>query len=125
MSLINCPECQKNISDQAITCVYCGFVLKSSIKCPECSALNKEDSQFCQNCGYPFRDENNFINPDGLIEVKCRHCNKIFDFKKENYLADTHYQCPNCSESDYCSFLKTCPKCKKETLFHLGNFSDT
>lgn len=28
MSLINCPECQKEISDSAVTCINCGYKLK-------------------------------------------------------------------------------------------------
>ena len=30
MSLINCPQCKKNISDLAIKCPHCGLVLKKS-----------------------------------------------------------------------------------------------
>lgn len=30
MSLINCPECNKEISDKAKQCVYCGYPINSS-----------------------------------------------------------------------------------------------
>lgn len=32
MSLINCPECNNNVSDIATTCPHCGYPLHSSIK---------------------------------------------------------------------------------------------
>ncbi|MGN0384564.1 MAG: zinc ribbon domain-containing protein [Lachnospiraceae bacterium] len=54
MSLINCPECGKEISDQAAACPNCGFSLQKtdptkisvnvnnspSIKCPKCKSSN-------------------------------------------------------------------------------------
>ncbi|NQT65920.1 MAG: zinc-ribbon domain-containing protein [FCB group bacterium] len=32
MGLINCPECKKEISDQAKHCPNCGYILKKKIK---------------------------------------------------------------------------------------------
>jgi len=32
MALINCPECKKEVSDQALICPHCGYVLKSKNK---------------------------------------------------------------------------------------------
>lgn len=54
MALINCPECGKEISDQATTCPHCGVTLKQapvqpininmnngrSVKCPKCGSTN-------------------------------------------------------------------------------------
>lgn len=54
MALINCPECGKEISDQAVSCPNCGVALKqapaqpinvnmnngSSVKCPKCGSSN-------------------------------------------------------------------------------------
>lgn len=31
MALINCPECGKQISDKAISCIYCGYPLASEL----------------------------------------------------------------------------------------------
>ena len=39
MALINCPECGKEISDQAISCPNCGTPIK------------KGELKFCQHCG--------------------------------------------------------------------------
>jgi len=30
MSIVKCPECQKDISNQAITCPHCGYQLKET-----------------------------------------------------------------------------------------------
>jgi Zn finger protein HypA/HybF involved in hydrogenase expression len=32
MALINCPECNREISDKAESCPHCGFLLKQEIK---------------------------------------------------------------------------------------------
>lgn len=53
MALINCPECGKEISDQASSCPNCGVTInsntsqpidtnmnKGSIKCPKCGSTN-------------------------------------------------------------------------------------
>lgn len=39
MALINCPECGKEISDQAASCPSCG------------TPINKGEKKFCQHCG--------------------------------------------------------------------------
>ncbi len=39
MALINCPECGKEISDQATSCPNCGTPIK------------KGETKFCQHCG--------------------------------------------------------------------------
>ena len=41
MAIINCPECGKEISDKAETCIYCGYPLKEPMKE---EALKKEVS---------------------------------------------------------------------------------
>lgn len=53
MALINCPECGKEISDQATACPNCGVTINSSrnqsnaetnkghsVKCPKCGSSN-------------------------------------------------------------------------------------
>lgn len=29
MALINCPECQKEVSDQAVNCPFCGYAFRA------------------------------------------------------------------------------------------------
>lgn len=61
MALINCPNCNKQISDKSKKCVGCGYQLANDIPpeykqetvCPECgTAVNVFDS-CCFACGYP------------------------------------------------------------------------
>ncbi|MCI8371983.1 MAG: zinc-ribbon domain-containing protein [Lachnospiraceae bacterium] len=33
MSLINCPECNKEISDRSVVCIHCGYPIKKNTKC--------------------------------------------------------------------------------------------
>ncbi len=49
MALIKCPECGKEVSDQAPACIYCGYPLNTEqqqtspadqIKCPKCGSTN-------------------------------------------------------------------------------------
>ena len=41
MSLINCPECNKEISDKAKSCPHCGY---------EISTNNYDDGEYCPSC---------------------------------------------------------------------------
>lgn len=67
--LIKCPECQKEVSDQAEICIHCGFPLKKSAqpqnvitetppakkiqarRCPKCKAIYPASDTVCPNCG--------------------------------------------------------------------------
>lgn len=59
MALINCPNCNREISDKAKKCVGCGYQLLSdvcteeTICCPECGAVANSFAEICSNCGYP------------------------------------------------------------------------
>ncbi len=60
MALINCPNCNKGISDKAKVCVGCGHQFvdsenpeKRMINCPECGAGTYSLTDICSNCGYP------------------------------------------------------------------------
>ncbi len=58
MALIQCPECGKEISDQAISCPNCGFPInKSSKLCPDCSSEVPSEATICPKCGFPFNNE--------------------------------------------------------------------
>lgn len=58
MSLINCPECNKEISDKAKCCPNCGYELPKSepifqgVYCPKClkSVVRVEEYQKCPLC---------------------------------------------------------------------------
>ena len=45
MSMINCPECGKEISDKSDKCINCGFPIRG-----EEHTTEKENYVFCNNC---------------------------------------------------------------------------
>lgn len=70
MALINCPECGKEISDKASSCIHCGFPLYSDFqtqssntkaveeqntetdfRCKYCGKQNEIGSVICSRCG--------------------------------------------------------------------------
>jgi len=59
MALINCPNCNKEVSDKAKVCVECGHQLIDNVNiekmaiCPECGAVTEGMENVCSNCGYP------------------------------------------------------------------------
>ncbi len=57
MALIKCPECGKQISDQAEACPKCGCPIEPKTYCPECKKEISTDDKACSHCGYPLIDE--------------------------------------------------------------------
>lgn len=81
MALINCPECDKRISDKAEKCPGCGIsigkgqptvsappsvdssqelkqeavLLGAEIVCPKCATKNDLYSDFCKDCGLQYQ----------------------------------------------------------------------
>lgn len=57
MALIKCPNCGKEISDQAKKCTQCGYDLSQKpptiLLCPECHRPISKVDRYCENCGYP------------------------------------------------------------------------
>lgn len=54
MSMIKCPECGQNISDEAPVCPKCGCKIAGNIvKCPECGCIYLKDHPNCPECGAP------------------------------------------------------------------------
>lgn len=55
MALVRCPECGKEISDQAFICPNCGHKKNpvKIIKCPECGNTITDIGDNCPYCGYP------------------------------------------------------------------------
>ncbi len=61
MSLIKCPECEREISDKAEFCIGCGFPIKKYLKneeakdnekiCPYCGSKNLDKNGYCDDCG--------------------------------------------------------------------------
>lgn len=61
MAMIQCPECQQEISDKATKCIHCGKVLVEEVQpqkfCSECGKEIPVDSQECPFCGCPIEPE--------------------------------------------------------------------
>lgn len=54
MSMIQCHECGKDISDTANACPHCGAPLKNDTTetkiCPYCKTKNNKDASICKAC---------------------------------------------------------------------------
>lgn len=51
MSLINCNECGKEISDTSKSCIHCGCPVHKMLKCSECGVESPDTEKVCPNCG--------------------------------------------------------------------------
>lgn len=85
MALIKCPECGKDVSDKAPSCIHCGFPLQEQPKqqiqyCPYCGRTNNIESTFCGYCGKSFvkSDDSNSLTPANNNEVT-----NIMDYKND------------------------------------------
>ena len=51
---MKCPNCNKEITDNAKFCRNCGTNIETQpeqAKCPKCGALNRQGATFCDSCG--------------------------------------------------------------------------
>lgn len=53
MTMINCSECGKDISDKAAVCIGCGAPMMTLIKCSECGIGISDKAEICNGCGAP------------------------------------------------------------------------
>lgn len=96
MALINCPECNKEISDKAVACPSCGFPLPKPVAA---------DIFTCRQCGkdFPFNMDN------------CPHCGfcnaQQYKFKPT----------PTPEPSKEIEEAIICLKCKAKNSFATGN----
>ena len=114
--LINCPECNKEISDQAETCPNCGYKLPkpeptiNGVYCPKCLYCGiKTSIKFCAYCDTRFKDsitgtcdevDNYTKNHPELKESP--------EFSQEAYNKRIHYV-----PTEYYSPLSSTPHCPK------------
>lgn len=73
MAMVKCPECDKEISENAVNCPGCGYPLKEmkkeeekkkkqTIECPECHNMVDASTDICPNCGKPLKNGAQKIN---------------------------------------------------------------
>lgn len=91
MALIKCPECGKEISDQAETCIHCGYPIQKKplvtirerevVVCPKCGEVRQTGkgtmdrvnyylSQPCPECGNIKCMHYTIINPPSVDEIE-------------------------------------------------------
>ena len=55
MAIIKCPECGRQVSDQAQTCPSCGIEIAGKVtKCPDCGDVFFKSEGMCPNCHKPY-----------------------------------------------------------------------
>lgn len=80
MTLIKCDNCNKKVSDKAVSCVHCGANLKKNkeITCPECGVKLKENIDKCFECGFPIipkNEKSSTLREDKTKALTCPNCN--------------------------------------------------
>lgn len=55
MSIIKCPDCEKDISSTSKQCIHCGCIFTV---CPECETIFSGKISECKECGYKFKNDN-------------------------------------------------------------------
>ena len=66
-----CPDCNKEIADNAKFCDGCGTEIVEAVFCPKCGAQVSAEATFCQNCGVSLAKENEDEKPK-----TCPNCGK-------------------------------------------------
>ena len=53
MALVTCPECGKEVSEQAENCVNCGYPIKrkDTVFCTSCGKIINKQAIVCPHCG--------------------------------------------------------------------------
>lgn len=110
MALINCPECNKQVSDRANICIHCGFPLEDFLQkvkeekiynekyiCKSCGFDNEIGSDYCNNCGMRLTDY--------LLADKPVGFSYAVDFSKK-----PHTICPKCGKKNKAGLFK-CGTC--------------
>ncbi len=106
MSLIICPECGKEISDKADTCIHCGYPLKNK------SIINNNEYDFNSELQLILNGEK--IKAIGSIRQKTglglSEGKKIADYMEENKIVPTQMmlsqsynntpRCPRCGSTN-------------------------
>jgi len=112
MALIQCYECEREISDQAYACPHCGVpqeTLLTNTDCPKCGLLeNPEGSLVCVSCGYPLGEDGSGISRPSPTK-KGAYGGKMAGTHTDRYFWQED-QCPDCGT--WLRGLEECPaKC--------------
>jgi len=71
MALIKCPECKKEISEEATQCIHCGCPIENETKhyCKECGTEILETDETCKKCGCSLKKANKKNTFLGIIYI--------------------------------------------------------
>lgn len=89
-SVMNCPNCQREISVNSSFCNFCGTRIEHQMmqpmttgkQCPKCGAPVEDDQMFCINCGYRLDTLNvEPVKTETMVSVKktCPNCGAVLD----------------------------------------------
>lgn len=107
MSLINCPECNHEISDKAKYCIHCGYPLSeatndqytANVKCPYCDKENyvvtekgKHYGNCCPDCVVRFENWYRFAKG-----ATCKTCGERGYRVVEDTTNYFGFRCKNCN----------------------------
>ena len=124
MALINCPECGKQISDRAKTCIFCGYPIQEYMEEQKQKEQEKKKDipirdDICPQCG-------NEISPVFRVCGKCgysQYGNAGKDYENNHKSDDTENEIPDHVPVDYSpksiekKYESSKPKKKKKHIF--------
>ena len=143
MALINCPECNKEISDKAECCVNCGYKLPKQepmfqgLYCPSClnmSWIMDKDNGECPFCKIKMNDSiygtfkdvmhytENHPELKQSPEFSEEAYNKRINYVPVEYGSSSSAKCPTCQSANI-SKISTTSKVAGAAMF--GLFSKT
>lgn len=104
MALIKCPECGKEVSDKASTCIHCGYPLSESTQQrPQPQTV----SQPVQSVYRPVASRGFYVYSahDGNVHLECGKCEtviklagKYFSYmSSDKCISNTLIRCPHCA----------------------------
>lgn len=121
MALINCPECDKEISDKTSCCPHCGYPVYLEMnhyfgkkKCPYCGTINEHYSANCKNCNGILPESEDLLNKEIEIE-KAEISEEVFFHGTTNcpncgfFMPGNYIHCENCGHD-----LHSAPKQERE-----------
>lgn len=120
MSLINCPECNKEISDKAKSCPHCGFPINTNSKYKVIiTGYHDTDTSACAgitetfNTDLGYQEIMDIFNncPYIIIECDTLEESNLYARKLQKWGIDTQITNPNGGYEYIDTNIVSCPKC--------------
>lgn len=87
MSLINCPECGKEISDKAGKCPNCGYPIQRINHCKLCGKEIEVGQEVCEKCMKDYEISNNYKTENSKVDLDKPKRSKIVLFFEYAFVA--------------------------------------